>query len=272
MNDDPNGGVELSHRRQKRLEKVTPTSSSLVGPASTIDLRTIRIQERDRTMALRRLLEEYGEDEWDRVLVFVSTRYAAEHVSRKLRRAGIRSSELHGKLDQDARSRRLDELGRGKIRVLLATDLASRGLDVEGLPAVVNYDLPRSTADFTHRIGRTGRAGKRGMAVSFVTPANEAHFDLIEMRHFGGQGGMGVEREVLEGFDIDEDRWTVRSDASRIGAPGATHSAQGLVHDRMHGGVKGRKKSKKDKQREATASRAREEAKREAKEKMEEAS
>ena len=62
----------------------------------------------------------------------------------------------------------------------METDLASRGLDIRGLPAVVNYDLPRSTADFTHRIGRTGRAGKPGVAVSFVTSRNEAHYDLIK--------------------------------------------------------------------------------------------
>jgi len=250
---------ELSHRQQKRLARTTQAASVVEGPASTISLRTIRLEEPRRTMALRRLLEQNdgsaggGENEkWDRVLVFVSTRYSSEHVSRKLRRAGIKSAELHGKLDQDARQRRLDDFKRGKIRVLVATDLASRGLDVAGLPAVVNYDLPRSTADFTHRIGRTGRAGKKGTAVTFVTPSSECQFDLIEKRHFAG-GTMGVEREILAGFEPDEDEWMVKAEAARLGNPGAEHSERGLAHDRMFGGVKGRRKSKKDKLRERAA-------------------
>jgi superfamily II DNA/RNA helicase len=194
-------------------------------------------------------LEEEYKDEWDRVLVFVATRYAAEHVTKKLRRAGIKSSELHGKLDQDARTRRLDDLKRGKIRVLLSTDVASRGIDISGLAAVVNYDLPRSSADFVHRIGRTGRAGKEGMAVTFVTPSDEAHMDLIEQRHLARP----TEREVLSGFEPNEERWNVQAEGSKISSPGVVHSQKGLVYDKMVGGVKGRRKSKKDRLREAAA-------------------
>eukprot|EP00557_Chaetoceros_sp_GSL56_P001626 CAMPEP_0176502378 /NCGR_PEP_ID=MMETSP0200_2-20121128/14717_1 /TAXON_ID=947934 /ORGANISM="Chaetoceros sp., Strain GSL56" /LENGTH=748 /DNA_ID=CAMNT_0017901437 /DNA_START=1754 /DNA_END=3997 /DNA_ORIENTATION=- len=232
------GGV-VSNRKQKRLNKTTQPQIVFEGPASTIDLRTIRIEERDRTIALRRLIDQYGEVEWDRVLVFVGTRYAAEHVARKLRRYNIKASELHGKLDQEARVRRLEDFKKGKIRVLIATDLASRGLDVQGLPVVVNYDLPRSTADFTHRVGRTGRAGNKGMAVTFVTPTNEAHYDLIEKRHFGGTNAL-KKREVLPGFEPDESRWEVARSASTIEVEGVQHSDSGLAHDRMFGGVKGR--------------------------------
>ena len=240
-----------SIRQQKRKERTTQPQAILEGPASTINLRTIRIEERDRTQALRRLISEYGEDEWDRVLVFVSTRYASEHVAKKLRRYNIKATELHGKLDQDARIRRLEEFKRGKTRVLIATDLASRGLDVVGLPAVVNYDLPRSTADFTHRIGRTGRAGMKGTAVNFVTPTNEAHYNLIETRHL--KGSMVVEREVLKGFEPNEEKWNVQSGASMLQMEGVQHSKSGLAHDKMFGGIKGRRKSKKDKLREKAA-------------------
>jgi Superfamily II DNA and RNA helicases len=177
----------VSNRKQKRLKKTTQPQIVFEGPASTIDLRTIRIEDKDRTSALRRLLGQYGEEAWDRVLVFVGTRYASEHVARKLRRYNIKASELHGKLDQDARVRRLEDFKKGKIRVLIATDLASRGHDVQGLPAVVNYDLPRSTADFTHRVGRTGRAGNRGIAVTFVTPTNEAHMTSLKSVILEGQ-------------------------------------------------------------------------------------
>jgi len=242
---------EISGQLQKRLQRVGVHQSpklEQVGPASTIQLRTIRLEQPYRTQALRRLLEE-NEDEWDRVLVFVATRYASQHVARKLRGAGIDSTELHGKLDQQARSKRLSDFRKGKIRVLLATDVASRGLDVVGLPAVVNYDLPRSTADFVHRVGRTGRAGRRGTAITFVTPVNESHLDLIEKRHLAEP----VEREVLAGLEPNEDEWNVKSEASRISAPGTQHSSLGLAHDRMHGGIKGRRKSKKDRLREKAA-------------------
>jgi superfamily II DNA/RNA helicase len=241
---------EISGQLQKRLERLGGAQSTLeqLGPASTIQLRTIRLEQPYRTQALRRLLEE-NENEWDRVLVFVATRYASQHVARKLRHAGIDSTELHGKLDQQARLKRLSDFRKGKIRVLLATDVASRGLDVVGLPAVVNYDLPRSTADFVHRVGRTGRAGRPGTAVTFVTPVNESHLDLIEKRHLVES----VDREVLPGLEPNEEEWNVKSEASRISAPGTVHSSLGLAHDRMHGGIKGRRKSKKDRLREKAA-------------------
>lgn len=249
---DDGDEIEMSKTRQKRLAQTTQPKSTLEGPASTIQLRTIRVDKRDRTQVLRRLIET--NDEWDRVLVFVGTRYSSEHVSKKLRRAGIKATELHGKLDQDARARRLAQFKQGKTRVLLATDLASRGIDVVGLPAVVNYDLPRSPADFTHRIGRTGRAGNKGTAVTLLTPESEAQFDLIERKQFNGK--MGVEREIIPGFEPDEENWKVQAAAARLSTPGAKHSAQGLAHDQMHGGVKGRRKSKKDKLREAAARKA----------------
>jgi superfamily II DNA/RNA helicase len=243
----------VSAQLQKRLDRASAHQApklEQVGPASTIQLRTIRLEQPQRTQALRRLLEE---NEWDRVLVFVATRYASQHVARKLRRAGIDSTELHGKLDQQTRSKRLSDFKRGKIRVLLATDVASRGLDVVGLPAVVNYDLPRSTSDFVHRVGRTGRAGNPGEAVTFVTPANEAQLDLIEKRHLAEPVG----REIMTGFEPNEDEWNVKSEASRISAPGTQHSNLGLAHDRMFGGIKGRRKSKKDRLREKAAREAR---------------
>lgn len=242
---------DVSSSLKRKLDRTSTVSTAStiqqVGPASTIQLRALRLRKNDRTQALRKLLEDHPE--WDRVLVFVATRYATEHVTRKLRRANIKTSELHGKLDQDARMRRLDDLKRGKIRVLITTDVSSRGIDIAGLPVVVNYDLPRSTADFVHRVGRTGRAGKQGTAITFVTAASEAQMELIEERHLAEP----IKREVLPGFDPNEERWEIEAEASRIGAPGTTHSAKGLAHDRMFGGIKGYRKNKKDKLREAAA-------------------
>ena len=233
---DDNSG-ELSHRKEKRLAHTTPISSVAKDFAPNIKHRAIRLDERDRTQVLRRLIEQNSQ-EWDRILVFVGTRYHSEHVTRKLRRYGIKAAELHGKLDQNARDRRLKSFRNGSTQVLLSTDLSARGIDVEGLPVVINYDLPRGIAEFTHRTGRTGRAGRAGTAVSFITASKEAHFDLIEKKELGGQV---IEREVLEGFEPDEAEWQIQSKMEQ------TVDA----HDRMFGGVKGRRKSKKDKMREA---------------------
>lgn len=244
---------EVSSSLQRKLERSQAISKASkiqqVGPASTIQLRSIRLNKNDRTQALRKLLEDHPE--WDRVLVFVGTRYSTEHVTKKLRRAGIRASELHGKLDQEARMRRLSDLKRGKIRVLLTTDVASRGIDIAGLPVVFNYDLPRSTADFVHRVGRTGRAGRQGTAITFITAGSEAQMELIERRHLAEP----LEREILEEFPPNEDKWEVEAEASRISVPGTSHSEKGLAYDRMVGGVKGRRKSKKDRLREAATRR-----------------
>eukprot|EP00966_Prymnesium_polylepis_P065415 1518426-Prymnesium_polylepis.1 len=176
-----------------------------------------------------------------------------------MRKAGYEAAALHGGLTQEVRTSRLDALHDSRLRVLVATNVAARGLDVRGLEAIVNYELPRSTADYTHRVGRTGRAGEAGVAVSFVASTgagNEAHFALIERRH-----GMRVPREVVEGFepkDVDELFPTASaaeagSEAAEAGSeahfeqPGVRHSKLGLAHDRMHGGVKGKRMSKKDK-------------------------
>ena len=241
--------TQLSNRQKKHLARTTPIQSVAKDSAPNIQHRAIRINERDRTQALRHLLGENNE-EWDRVLVFVATRYTAEHVSRKLRRYDVKCQELHGKLDQEARERRLKSFSTGKTQVLVSTDLAARGIDVAGLPVVINYDLPRSAADFTHRNGRTGRAGQNGVSISFITPKKESHFDLIEKREMHGEK---IEREVLPQFALDESTWEIEAKAETISIPGAVHSSKGLEHDKIFGGVKGRRKSKKDKLREAAA-------------------
>jgi ATP-dependent RNA helicase RhlE len=155
--------------------------------------RAISVDTPRRTQLLRYLIERHG---WERVLVFVATRYATEHVAKKLRRLGINATALHGELSQGARAQALADFKAAKVQVLVATDLAARGIDIVRMPVVVNYDLPRSAIDYTHRIGRTGRAGESGVAVSFVSADNEAHFRLIEKRN-----RVQVPREQIEGFE-----------------------------------------------------------------------
>lgn len=192
-------------------------------PATAPDIlqRAIEVDPPRRTQLLRHLVQTNG---WTRVLVFVATKYATEHVAEKLRKAGIRAEALHGELSQGARTQRLADFKAAKIHVLLATDLAARGIDIVQLPVVVNYDLPRSATDYTHRIGRTGRAGESGVAVSFVSAGTHAHFRLIEKRN-----NLSIPREQVEGFEPEELE----------------------VPANPTGGIKGRRKSKKDKLREA---------------------
>lgn len=113
------------------------------------------------------------------VLVFTSSSYSADNVSNKLRKNGIKAEAIHGKKSQSARNNALNQFKEGKLPVLVATDLLSRGIDIAFLPCVVNYELPRSPKDYIHRIGRTGRADNSGIAISFVNPESVQHFKVI---------------------------------------------------------------------------------------------
>lgn len=193
--------------------------------ASVILQRAIEVDAPRRTQLLRHLVQT---ERWERALVFVATKYATEHVADKLRRAGLTAAALHGDLSQGARTQALADFKAAKVQVLLATDVAARGLDIAGLPVVVNFDLPRSPTDYTHRIGRTGRAGAAGVAVSFISADTHSHFKLIEKRN-----KWELPREQIAGFEPIET---------------AAAAALPLI---AVGGVKGKRRSKKDKLREA---------------------
>ena len=117
----------------------------------------------------------------------------------KLHQGDLYATSFHGGLSQGARKQALDEFKEKRWDVVVTTDLAARGIDISQLPVVVNYDLPRSAVDYVHRIGRTGRAGASGLAVSFVTPASEAHWHLIEKRQ-----GLSLPLEVVPGLEPTE--------------------------------------------------------------------
>lgn len=115
-----------------------------------------------------------GHGHWQQVLVFVRTKHGADRLCKQLIKDGIRCAALHGDKSQGARVRALDDFKKGTITALIATDIAARGLDIDQLPHVVNFDLPQVAEDYVHRIGRTGRAGAEGQAISLVDP-EEAH-------------------------------------------------------------------------------------------------
>jgi ATP-dependent RNA helicase RhlE len=112
------------------------------------------------------------QDATSQALVFCKTKRGSDRVGEHLGRAGIKTAVIHGNKSQGARTRALDDFKAGRVHVLVATDIAARGLDIAQLPLVINYDLPLVAEDYIHRVGRTGRAGRSGRAVSLVSPAD----------------------------------------------------------------------------------------------------
>ena len=148
----------------------------------TIDLITQTgyfISEEKKGPLLRHLIKE---NNWSQVLVFTSSTFKADSVTEKLNKNGIEARAIHSKKSQGARLEALNRFKAGKTKVLVATDLISRGIDIQFLPYVINYELPRSPKDYIHRIGRTGRAENPGEAISFVSPEEQHHFKVIQKK------------------------------------------------------------------------------------------
>jgi superfamily II DNA/RNA helicase len=116
----------------------------------------------------------------NQAIVFTSTKRAADELALDLHSKGFAAAALHGDMNQGARNRTIEALRRGRLRVLVATDVAARGIDVHGVSHVINYDLPRQAEDYVHRIGRTGRAGRSGTAISLVGAREQSQVKTIE--------------------------------------------------------------------------------------------
>jgi ATP-dependent RNA helicase RhlE len=144
------------------------------------------------------LLHLLGDPKFDTVLVFTRTKHGADRIARRLESAGIKTGTIHSNRSQNQRLRALKDFKSGAVRVLVATDVAARGIDVDGISHVVNYDFPMHSEDYVHRIGRTGRALAIGDAISFITP--EDHGPLRSLERFIGRG---IVRKRAEGFDYN---------------------------------------------------------------------
>jgi len=145
-----------------------PVEVSVSPPNSTVDSvkqSLIAVEKSDKTRVLTRLIIE---NDWFQVLVFSRTKHGANRLAKQLIAKGVEASAIHGNKSQGARTKALAEFKAGKVRVLVATDIAARGIDIDQLPFVVNFDLPQVAEDYVHRIGRTGRAGASGEAISLV--------------------------------------------------------------------------------------------------------
>ena len=189
---------------------------------TSIKQRVIEVNRENRGPLLRVLLKKH---KWKSVLVFMANKRATDNIAQKFHKRGYQAESFHGDLSQEDRTFTLQAFKDKKLQILFCTDIAARGLHIEDVDCVINYDLPRSPTDYVHRIGRTGRAGKEGMAVSFIDFADMAHFKLIEKR-----AEVSLERESVEGFTL---------------------SGEAPMPEKGKAPVKGKRKSKKDKLREA---------------------
>ena len=178
---------EFLHQPQKI--QVTPANTTV----SRIDQTVYPVDKARKTELLKHLV---ASERWGQVLVFSRTKYGADKISRNLSKAGISSDSIHGDKKQGARTRSLKQFKDGLLQVLVATDIAARGIDIQQLPRVVNFDLPHVAEDYVHRIGRTGRAGETGIALSLVSADEVSQLQKIEKLI-----KKSIPREEIEGFE-----------------------------------------------------------------------
>jgi ATP-dependent RNA helicase RhlE len=188
---------------------------------ATIEQRAYQVDRDNRRLLLQHLFQT---EPWGQTLIFVATQKSATNLAKKLRIDGFPATEMHGGLEQSDRIFALKRFSSGKTPIMVATDIAARGIDIPLLGAVVNFDLPRAPVDYTHRIGRTGRAGEQGIAITFVDHETEDHLRLIEKKNH-----LMLTRRQVPGFELRDP---------------LTEKVKGLAPK------KGRRKSKKDKLRE----------------------
>jgi len=203
---------------QNPIEVVDESEESIV---DTINQRVIEVNRENRSSLVRHLIKI---NKYKSVLIFMASKRASDNIAVKFRKYGFEAYSFNGDLEQEVREETLNAFKDKKFNILFATDLASRGIDIDNIECVINFDLPRSPTDYIHRIGRTGRAGKKGEAISLIGHEDQAHFSLIEKR-----ASIKLPREQIKGFELKGDA---------------------IVKEKGKAPIKGKGKSKKDKLRE----------------------
>lgn len=186
--------TNLSRQAMNRPTLITVSKRNSV--AETVDHLLYPV---DSTRKYELFIHLLRTNNWYQVMVFSSTREEAENLFKALKNDKIDAAVIHSEKTQGSRRRALQDFKNGKLQILVATEVAARGLDIQDLDFVVNLDLPFFTEDYVHRVGRTGRAGKKGTAISFVTPAEEHRISLIE-----DVIGTKIKREKIKGFETAE--------------------------------------------------------------------
>jgi ATP-dependent RNA helicase RhlE len=175
------------------LQKPVTVQVGHTAPANTVSHALYPVTQHLKTALLMELLKQ---TDTESILIFTRTKHRAKRIGQQLEKAGYKAASLQGNLSQNKRQAALDGFRDGSYQILVATDIAARGIDVSSISHVINYDIPDTTDAYTHRIGRTGRAAKTGDAFTFVTPEDELLVRSIE-RVIGGK----IERRFVKGFD-----------------------------------------------------------------------
>jgi len=175
-----------------------PSEIQVTPENTAVELVSQIVYPVDKKRKRELLSQKIGEENWQQVLVFTRTKHGANKLAEQLDKDGITSAAIHGNKSQGARTKALANFKAGDVRVLVATDIAARGIDIDKLPHVVNFELPNIPEDYVHRIGRTARAGQEGHAVSLVCVD-----ELKLLRDIEKLLGKGIEKINLPGYDID---------------------------------------------------------------------
>ncbi len=228
------GPIE-THARTMLINPARVSITPTVTTAETVEQSVMFVEKADKRALLERVLREVGPDgERARTLVFTRTKHGANRLSEQLDRAGIDSAAIHGNKSQGARERALEAFRAGTTRVLVATDVAARGIDVEGISLVINFDLPNVAESYVHRIGRTGRAGATGRAISFCASDERGLLGDIErlirrrLPTTGGDPRPEVAAQAAGHTPAPSDR----NGGSRSGGYGAQRQGQGRARYR----------------------------------------
>lgn len=186
-----------------------PKKVEITPESTTVELIQQSVMYVEKPHKVKLLVHLIKEQKLEKVLVFVCMKYLANRVSGDLNKNGITSSAIHGNKSQAARQRAIKDFADGKVKVLIATDIASRGIDIDGITHVINYDLPNIAESYVHRIGRTARAGKEGVAISLVTGEEKSYL-------------VNIEKSIKRNIDVTTDQPFHSEEAmnSRVMRPG----------------------------------------------------
>ena len=216
-----------------------PIEISVSPPNSAVNSVKHWISPVDKKRKSALLIHLFKQNNWKQVLVFTRTKHGANRLTKSLEKQGIKSAAIHGNKSQSARTQALEKFKRHSISILVATDIAARGLDIDRLPQVVNFDLPNVPEDYIHRIGRTGRAGKTGEAISLVS-ADEINqlIDIETLLKFK------LKRTIIDGFDPEHQLPLSKPKQKSTAIKKPVHAKQGKrkkpFKPRQHKGRQGR--------------------------------
>lgn len=221
--------TELAHKLLNNHAVISAAPKNVT--ADTIEHVMYAIEEKRKVELFESLFDQYN---WFQVLVFTSTKEQADRLMGAMQRKGINAALCHGDIKQGARRRAIADFKSAKLQVLIATEVAARGLDIQGLEIVVNFNLPYLAEDYVHRIGRTGRAGNKGKAISFVSREEERTVERIEQLI-----GSRIRRLMRRGFEVS-DRSSLIKNISNTSRAGRTNKKSATQIDKARLFKKGR--------------------------------